>query len=105
MEVLLCLVDRAGEVVTRAEIEDRVWPDAVIGQDTLNRAISKLRRLLDDDAGQPHAIETIPKLGYRLMLPVTSAAAHPSSGNPRSRRMTAVGIAAAAPRRTAGSYR
>jgi DNA-binding winged helix-turn-helix (wHTH) protein len=75
LQVLLALIERPGEVVTREEIRQRIW-----GQDTfvdfeqsLNKAVNRLREALCDDAAQPRYIETIPRRGYRFVAPVTGA--------------------------------
>lgn len=73
-EVLACLAARPGEVVTREELLERVWPGVVVGDDVLTQAIIKLRKALGDDARQPSYIDTIPKRGYRLIAPVSEAA-------------------------------
>jgi TolB-like protein/DNA-binding winged helix-turn-helix (wHTH) protein len=71
MEVLVYLVARAGEVVTRDDIEREVWHGAVIGYDAVTNAIIKLRKAFGDDTRQPAYIATIPKRGYRLLAPVS----------------------------------
>ena len=70
MEVLAYLVAHAGEVVSREELHERVWPDVYVGDDSLTGAIIKIRRSLADDARNPGYVETIPKRGYRLIAPV-----------------------------------
>ncbi|GAB5520072.1 MAG: winged helix-turn-helix domain-containing protein [Rhodothermales bacterium] len=70
MAVLLCLASHAGEVVPRETLMDTVWPDVVVGEDPLNRAISTLRKVFGDDPRYPETIETIRKVGYRLIAPV-----------------------------------
>lgn len=81
MQVLVCLADRPGEVLSRAYLMDAVWPDTVVGEDLLTRCISELRKGFDDDARDPRVIETIRKGGYRLIAPVSyetaSQAGHP----------------------------
>jgi len=72
MQVLLCLISRQGDVVTRAEIEDEVWPNAFIGDKSLTRAISELRRVFGDSAVKPEIIETVARRGYRLVAPAKS---------------------------------
>ncbi len=71
MDVLVCLAERAGEVVTRFEIIDRVWATEFIADNTLTHAINEIRTALGDDARNPSFIETIYRRGYRLMVPVT----------------------------------
>jgi DNA-binding winged helix-turn-helix (wHTH) protein/tetratricopeptide (TPR) repeat protein len=75
MQVLLCLAERAGEVVTRDDLGERVWRPAVVTDDALTRVISELRRALGDRPGKRQFIETIPKRGYRLVAPVQPLAA------------------------------
>lgn len=70
MQVLVCLADDPGRVVSRAELHTLVWPDTVVTPKALTVIISKLRKLLGDDPQQPAYIETISKNGYRLIAPV-----------------------------------
>jgi DNA-binding winged helix-turn-helix (wHTH) protein len=71
-EVLLALLDRAGQVVTRDELQRRIWPaDTFVDFDRgLNKAVNRLRDALGDTADSPRFIETIPKRGYRFIAPV-----------------------------------
>ena len=70
--VLLILVEGGGELVTREEIQKKLWPgDTVVDfEHGINTAIKVLRRALGDSAEDPKYIETIPRRGYRLMVPV-----------------------------------
>src|SRR5271167_303607 len=84
--VLRILVEYGGEVVSREEIQKRLWPnDTVVEFDhSINAAINKLRRVLGDSAEEPKYIETVARRGYRLMAPVewldsSGSAAPPSS--------------------------
>jgi DNA-binding winged helix-turn-helix (wHTH) protein/TolB-like protein/Tfp pilus assembly protein PilF len=70
MQVLVCLAGRPGEVVSKEELIRTVWVDTFVTDDVLTRAVSELRRILKDDAKQPHIIETVSKNGYRLIAPV-----------------------------------
>ncbi len=70
MEVLLFLFEHAGEVISRDEIQDRIWGDVTVGQDSITNAIIKLRKAFGDDAKNPRVIATIPKRGYRVIVPV-----------------------------------
>jgi Tol biopolymer transport system component/DNA-binding winged helix-turn-helix (wHTH) protein len=70
MEVLVVLAARAGELVTREEVLEKVWPDVHVQEEVLTRAIADLRKALDDDRREPRYIETIPKRGYRLVAPL-----------------------------------
>jgi TolB-like protein/DNA-binding winged helix-turn-helix (wHTH) protein/Tfp pilus assembly protein PilF len=71
MDVLVCLAERAGEVVTREDFSEKVWSPAVVTDDALTQCISEIRRALGDSARNPRYIQTIPKRGYRLVAPVT----------------------------------
>jgi DNA-binding winged helix-turn-helix (wHTH) protein/TolB-like protein len=77
--LLAALLERPGEVLTRAELSTRLWGsdtfvDAAAG---LNTAVAKLREALGDQAEQPIYIETIPKRGYRFVGTIESSAAAP----------------------------
>jgi eukaryotic-like serine/threonine-protein kinase len=71
--LLVVLLESPGEVVTRAEIQRRIWEDhTFVDFDSgLRVAVGKLRTALSDDAGNPRYIETIPKRGYRFLGPTT----------------------------------
>lgn len=87
MQVLVCLAQASGEVVSRETIVASVWSDVFVTDDVLHRAIRELRRLFGDATGAPRYIETIRKRGYRLLVPVTPSPAIPSP----SARVVAVG--------------
>ena len=70
MAVFECLVAANGAPVSRNDLFDTVWPGGVVSDDTLNRCIFELRKAFGDSARNPLVIETIPKLGFRLLLPV-----------------------------------
>jgi TolB-like protein len=74
MEVLVCLAQSSGEVVSKERLVREVWPNTFVTDDVLIRCVSALRRAFGDDAGKPAVIETIPKKGYRLLLPVVPVA-------------------------------
>jgi TolB-like protein/Flp pilus assembly protein TadD len=69
MGVLLCLVQRSGDVVSKEQIVQEVWQGTFVTDDVLIRCVSELRKAFGDDAGKPTFIETIPKRGYRLLIP------------------------------------
>jgi DNA-binding winged helix-turn-helix (wHTH) protein len=77
--VLRILLERPGEVVTREEMQKRLWPaDTFVDFDhSLNTAIKKLRQALSDDKKKPRFVETLPKRGYRFLVSVKRPA--PSS--------------------------
>lgn len=70
MQVLLTLAANSGEVLTHEHIRLAVWPDVFVGEDVLIRAISEIRRVFEDDPKSPHIVQTVPKVGYRLIAPV-----------------------------------
>ncbi len=76
-QILLMLLEHPGGVVTREEIRRRLWPnDTVVEFDhSIGTAIKKLRQALDDEAGSPRYVETLPRRGFRLMVPVVKPAA------------------------------
>ena len=73
MAVLVLLADAEGEVLTRDEIMDGVWPGLEVTDDVLTQAVHELRNAFDDDARHPRIIETIPRVGVRLIAPTTVA--------------------------------
>jgi adenylate cyclase len=70
MEVLVCLAEHTGEVISKEKLLQTVWPDTFVTDDVLKRSVSELRRALKDDARESRIIQTIPKRGYRLLAPV-----------------------------------
>ena len=73
-KILAMLLERPGEVVTRDELRSRLWSAEtfVDFEHSLNSAIKKLRQALGDSAENPRYIETLPRLGYRFIAPVSS---------------------------------
>ena len=71
-QVLHALLERPGEIVTREELKQTLWPgDTFVDfDDGLNTAVKKIRDLLGDSAERPRYIETIPRRGYRFLAPV-----------------------------------
>src|SRR5689334_8372127 len=71
-QVLLVLLEKAGEVVAREELRGRLWPEnTFVDFDRgLNKAINGLRWALKDSAKKPRFIETLRQLGYRFLAPV-----------------------------------
>jgi TolB-like protein/Tfp pilus assembly protein PilF len=68
-EILRLMLDRPGDVVTRDELRQRLWPDGtfVDFEHSLNAAIKRLRAALGDEADQPRFVETVPRRGYRFI--------------------------------------
>jgi cholera toxin transcriptional activator len=77
-QVLMLLLERHGEVVTREELRQKIWPsDTFVDFDhSLNTIINKIREVLGDSATHPRFVETLAKRGYRFLVPVQSAASH-----------------------------
>ena len=73
-QILALLLEKPGEIVTREELRDRLWPaDTFVDFDhSLNSAVKKLRQALNDDPDVPRFIETLPRRGYRFIAPVGS---------------------------------
>jgi len=70
MRLLMCLANRAGQVVSIDELLTEVWPGIAVSQDSVYQAVTSLRRQLGDDAKQPAYIATVPRLGYRMVAKV-----------------------------------
>jgi TolB-like protein/DNA-binding winged helix-turn-helix (wHTH) protein/Tfp pilus assembly protein PilF len=70
MAALVCMAQRPGETVTRDEFIRDVWMGRVVSDEVLSRCISILRSTFDDSARSPQVIQTIPKVGYRLIADV-----------------------------------
>src|ERR1051325_7692383 len=72
VRILCFLVERQGQLVTRQELQERLWPGQSTEEvdDNLNSTVKKLREALGDDAGKPLYIETIPRRGYRFIAPI-----------------------------------
>jgi len=118
MEVLLFLVERRGEIVTREEIVARIWgKDVFLDTDnSINGAMRKIRQALKDDPEQPQFIQTITGKGYRFIAPVAAAsdpALAPASEpfppsvpgkKPASRQWAVLGVVALVLAAGAGSY-
>ena len=91
-QVLTILLERPGEVVTRQELQKRLWPDTFVDVDhSLNTAINKIREVLGDSAENPRFVETLPRRGYRFVGSVNGVDREvrrdaPSSQPTRARR-------------------
>lgn len=81
MKVLLALVNHQGEVVSKEFLARTVWKEVVITENVITRAISSLRKALEDTPGQPIYIETISKSGYRLMVEAVRKEKHANPGS------------------------
>ncbi|HKC87434.1 MAG TPA: winged helix-turn-helix domain-containing protein [Blastocatellia bacterium] len=70
-DLLLLLVQNPGQVMNRESLIKALWPNTVVEEANLNVHISALRKALSESAGEQHFIETLPRLGYRFIAPVT----------------------------------
>ena len=70
-QVLAILLEHPGDVVTREELQSRLWPDTFVDAErNLNTAINKIRDVLGDSAESPRYVETLPRRGYRFVAPL-----------------------------------
>src|SRR3954471_6717017 len=78
-EILRLMLERPGDVVTRDELRQRLWPEGtfVDFEHSLNAAVKRLRAALGDDADRPQFVETLPRRGYRFIAPLEPAADAP----------------------------
>ena len=73
LDLLCLLLERPGELITREEIERRLWPDRTVDfHHSLDVVVSRLRTVLGDKGASPRYIETVPRKGYRFIEPVTA---------------------------------
>lgn len=75
--VLLQLLARPGQLLTRNDLLDLVWGHSYVAPSTLSRVIAQLRRALGDDSEQPHCIQTVHGLGYRFIASLGNQSAEP----------------------------
>src|SRR6187397_1835238 len=76
VQVLAMLLEHSGEVVTREELYQRLWPNGTIVEfeHGINSVINRLRQALEDSAHEPRFLETLPRRGYRFLVPVEQPA-------------------------------
>ena len=87
-QVLAILLEHPGLVVTREELQKRLWPDTFVDVDhSLNTSINKIREVLGDSAENPRFVETLPRRGYRFIAPVEGAEPAPQPAPPRGRSL------------------
>ena len=73
-QLLLALLEKPGEVVTREELQKRLWPNTFVDVDHgLSTAVNKIREALSDSAENPRFVETLPRRGYRFIAPVVDS--------------------------------
>jgi TolB-like protein len=82
VDALLHFVDRAGELVTKDELMDLLWPGRIVQENSLSQIISRLRAALDDDRRARRFIVTAPGRGYRFVAPIRPDGAPPVAAPP-----------------------
>ena len=88
-DLLVLLVERAGSLMRKEELQERLWPDSVVEEGNLNRHVSTLRRALGDAEGPERLIETVPRVGFRfagLVEQIDDASTPASAAEGGSRR-------------------
>src|SRR5437868_7184880 len=85
-QLLQALLERPGELITREELRQRLWPDNThVDYDlALKKAVNRLRDVLGDSADSPHFIETVPRRGYRFIGTIAAPPSVPSDFAERS---------------------
>src|SRR5580698_1967745 len=80
--LLVMLVERPGEIITREDVCKRLWPDNTFVEfdRSLGVAVRKVREALNDDAETPRYLETVPRRGFRFLAPVTVQGDHARDG-------------------------
>lgn len=102
MQVLLQLAAHPGQVLSKERLIELVWPDTFVSDDALTRCISVLRREMQDDPHTPRYIQTITKVGYRLVAEVHPIAEPPADRNGEPAAALAAELPAGAPDPAAG---
>ena len=87
-ETLCILVENAGRLLRKEDLLRRVWPDAVVEENNLNKNVSMLRKALGEGATGQSYIETIPRVGYRFVAPVKSIASSTELEDVRGRDLS-----------------
>src|SRR6478609_2768574 len=80
MDLLLRLAAEPGAVVRRETLLEEVWPRRMVNDEVLSRAMTELRAILGDDVKNARYVETLPKIGYRLVAPISDLAASSTAG-------------------------
>ena len=83
VQVLICLLENPGELVTREELHRKLWPaDTFVNfEHGLNAAVKRLRQALNDSADNPRFVETLPRRGYRFIAPTVDVSGDGSAVN------------------------
>ena len=106
-QVLAMLLERPGELVSREEIREKLWPqDTFIDfEHSVNSSIKRLREALGDDAATPRFIETLPRHGYRFIAPVETLSSNHTQREMARRRPLLIRISCPGTGRAAGQVR
>ena len=85
-QVLVMLLERPGELLTREEISRQLWPDGtfVDYEHGVNSAVNRIREALRDTAGNPRFVETLARRGYRFVAPVERIVLNENPSTPES---------------------
>lgn len=86
MDLLMALIRSPEQFGSREQLLARVWPDVVVNEEVLTRAVSELRTLLGDTSRHRRYIMTVPKRGYKLLLTPGALPAEPTMKKSRSRQ-------------------
>jgi TolB-like protein/DNA-binding winged helix-turn-helix (wHTH) protein/Tfp pilus assembly protein PilF len=81
IQFLSYLAARAGEPISREQLLEEIWPGMIVSDESLTNAVRKIRKAFGDSSQNPQVIETIPKMGYRLIATVTVEAASRETPN------------------------
>jgi len=106
LRVLAMLTERPGETITREQLQERIWGNTFVDFDqSLNKAVNRVREALNDNAGTPQYVETVPRRGYRFIASVAlqSAVSVEIPAQPRSDKSPSRTIVLAALTRLGGS--
>src|ERR1017187_1640195 len=96
--VLAMLAVRPGEVINREELQEQIWGNTFVDFDqSLNKAVNRVREALNDNAATPQYIETVPRRGYRFIAPVAA--------NPQTEEPTVVNLGSAEGPARPGSHK
>ncbi len=78
LELLVLLCEAQGETLTKQQLIEALWPDTIVGPDSLANSMTRLRKALGDDVKKPTFIQTVQRKGYRWLPPVILSTPSPS---------------------------
>jgi DNA-binding winged helix-turn-helix (wHTH) protein len=93
-DALVCLIEQAGEVITRDTLARALWPTTIVEDNNLSQTIQALRRALGDAGPEHRYVATVPRRGYQFVAPVTALRALGKAPRPRWRGPSALLVAA-----------